>query len=456
MRKKTRFTKYKLLYIEYVVSVCQQNWQEIAESKSEQSTNQTSADEMNKLLLWKMLWKNSKDCTINSNVKELIHVILNLCVQATTKEAYQLISLLTPLLALIGEIVVKRDLAQNGIRFGPVTTSFITELQTATAQTLFTASYTVPLYNKCLFINTLQPNWLAVQLLDFLLSRYSCIDGDKGLYSTQISLDKILKKYFFLYPNGTPEGSSKTTKLSTPLKDIKNHEPESKTSNRRKTVSLTKKNIKGESLLQVACIKNDPSRVRELLELGINPNMKDHAGWTALHEVSNFGYFNCLRELMKSSILDIYVVNNDGISALHDAAQYNHIKIAQMLLKKGGEKLLNLRTNSRKLLAADFATTPQMKALLSKGVDQKSVPLKHILDEGLYKSYPPLSCDVIEEYLYLLSKLVTLFVTMEECKVEKEEIKQEISKFIKHVDLISKKTSLKIKIYCASIKKLLI
>ena len=58
--------------------------------------------------------------------------------------------------------------------------------------------------------------------------------------------------------------------------------------------------IIGESKLQVACIRNKPDRVKELIQLGIDPNQKDHAGWTALHEVASYGHVQCLKELLKS------------------------------------------------------------------------------------------------------------------------------------------------------------
>lgn len=40
--------------------------------------------------------------------------------------------------------------------------------------------------------------------------------------------------------------------------------------------------------------------MKELLQLGIDPNQKDHAGWTALHEVASYGHVDCMKELLKS------------------------------------------------------------------------------------------------------------------------------------------------------------
>lgn len=41
-------------------------------------------------------------------------------------------------------------------------------------------------------------------------------------------------------------------------------------------------------------------KVKQLLESGADANMKDNAGWTALHEACNHGYTGCVEELLKA------------------------------------------------------------------------------------------------------------------------------------------------------------
>ena len=49
---------------------------------------------------------------------------------------------------------------------------------------------------------------------------------------------------------------------------------------------IDKRNKKGETALQVACVKGDLLKAKDLLQQGANPNTQDNAGWTPLVSVS--------------------------------------------------------------------------------------------------------------------------------------------------------------------------
>ena len=59
--------------------------------------------------------------------------------------------------------------------------------------------------------------------------------------------------------------------------------------------------IIGENALHIACKNGRPHQVKELLEKGFDPNLLDNYGWTALHEASNFGHVDSVREMLKST-----------------------------------------------------------------------------------------------------------------------------------------------------------
>lgn len=52
----------------------------------------------------------------------------------------------------------------------------------------------------------------------------------------------------------------------------------------------TRLNSKGESALHRAAIRNDLVQLRRLLAAGHSPDVRDHAGWTPLHEAALRGY----------------------------------------------------------------------------------------------------------------------------------------------------------------------
>ncbi|TTA11862.1 BRCA1-associated RING domain protein 1 [Bagarius yarrelli] len=79
-----------------------------------------------------------------------------------------------------------------------------------------------------------------------------------------------------------------------------------------------KRNHKGETPLHLAAIKGDVETTKELLELGADPNLKDHAGWTPLSPV-----------LMKKNVLATLIG-----SKLSDAQQKQLVKAARVLSGK--------------------------------------------------------------------------------------------------------------------------
>ena len=74
--------------------------------------------------------------------------------------------------------------------------------------------------------------------------------------------------------------------------------------------------------------------------------VRDHCGWTPLHEASNHGYVDIVRLLIRAGadVNDPGGANCDGVTALHDAAANGHTNIVQLLLDSGADA--NLLTRS--------------------------------------------------------------------------------------------------------------
>uniref|UniRef100_A0A8C3GBN6 BRCA1 associated RING domain 1 n=1 Tax=Cyclopterus lumpus TaxID=8103 RepID=A0A8C3GBN6_CYCLU len=98
--------------------------------------------------------------------------------------------------------------------------------------------------------------------------------------------------------------------------------------------AVTKRNHKGETLLHLAAIKGDVEAVKELLDQGADPNLKDNAGWTPLHEACNLGHLVIVEVLVsRGALLNTPGYEND--SPLHDAVRNGHPAIVKLLLQFG-------------------------------------------------------------------------------------------------------------------------
>ncbi|XP_078572774.1 uncharacterized protein LOC144859761 isoform X2 [Branchiostoma floridae x Branchiostoma japonicum] len=124
---------------------------------------------------------------------------------------------------------------------------------------------------------------------------------------------------------------------------------------------VMKRNVRGETLLHLAAIKGDAETVLQLLQEGVDPNVRDNAGWTPLHEASNHGHTRVAEVLLDhGALINTTAFEND--SPLHDAVANGRVEVASLLVSRGAS--LDVR-NKLGHLPGDLAVTEAMKEALN-------------------------------------------------------------------------------------------
>uniref|UniRef100_A0A4W5L1W2 BRCA1 associated RING domain 1 n=1 Tax=Hucho hucho TaxID=62062 RepID=A0A4W5L1W2_9TELE len=141
------------------------------------------------------------------------------------------------------------------------------------------------------------------------------------------------------------------------------------------SLAVVKRNHKGETPLHLAAIKGDVETVKELLDQGADPNLKDNAGWTPLHEACNLGHQGVVEVLVERGGVLLNTPGYENDSPLHDAVRNGHTGIAILLLQHGASQSV---LNMFGLCPVDYAMSPEMQAILlaaSEGPHPVNSPL---------------------------------------------------------------------------------
>ena len=96
-------------------------------------------------------------------------------------------------------------------------------------------------------------------------------------------------------------------------------------------------------------IENYKEAVQILLAEGIDPNIQDNNGNTALILASYHGYIEIVRLLLTANA-NPNIQNNIGNTALILASMQGHTEIVRLLLDSNGANIANLQNNNMVIL----------------------------------------------------------------------------------------------------------
>ncbi|KAI9254280.1 ankyrin repeat-containing domain protein, partial [Sporodiniella umbellata] len=110
-----------------------------------------------------------------------------------------------------------------------------------------------------------------------------------------------------------------------------------------------KKDASGRTELHRAASAGNGDKLHTLLARGVDPNPRDHAGYSPLHEASLRGHTRAVRLLLEHGA-DVHAQGGpDEDTALHDATENGHGAVIQLLLDHGAHPLQTNRQGKHPL-----------------------------------------------------------------------------------------------------------
>ncbi|KAJ7338244.1 hypothetical protein JRQ81_010969 [Phrynocephalus forsythii] len=126
-------------------------------------------------------------------------------------------------------------------------------------------------------------------------------------------------------------------------------------------------------LLEAAC-RHDVEEVRQLLQSGLDPNLYNEDGLTALHQccIDDFGD---IVELLLGAGADVNACDSELWTPLHAAATCGHLHLVELLVQKGANLLaVNSDGNMPYDLCEDDATLDYIEtAMADQGITQETI-----------------------------------------------------------------------------------
>ncbi|XP_069952574.1 SMC5-SMC6 complex localization factor protein 1 isoform X3 [Cherax quadricarinatus] len=308
------------------------------------------------LLTWRVFWGDSRSPAATMPVKQLIQFWVSMASAPSVIKHY-----LSQLVCMLLELAWRSN-KQFLIPSGPLPDSLL-----ATGNEMHLRMKDYDSRHTIKLILDLSSPWAKMVVCSIIFQRVA------GVQDRAITLADIKSQH----DKASTPFSPTRSQLSTPpaKRGLSPH-------------LINKQNHKGETPLIRACMKNNVKRVQEILKVpGVDINITDNSGWTAIHEAVICGYDQCVELLLNHNCHDVvntkktmysYVkkcenslgVNvrarggDDKRTPLHDAVESNHLSTAKLLLDYGGGDLLKDKTKGGKT-PLNLATTTEMRQLLN-------------------------------------------------------------------------------------------
>ncbi|XP_042321536.1 protein phosphatase 1 regulatory subunit 16A [Sceloporus undulatus] len=126
-------------------------------------------------------------------------------------------------------------------------------------------------------------------------------------------------------------------------------------------------------LLEAAC-RNDVEEVRQFLQSGLDPNLYNEDGLTALHQCCIDDYEDIVLLLLEAGA-DVNACDSELWTPLHAAATCGHLHLVELLIAKGANLLaVNSDGNMPYDLCEDDATLDYIEtAMAEQGITQETI-----------------------------------------------------------------------------------
>lgn len=110
-------------------------------------------------------------------------------------------------------------------------------------------------------------------------------------------------------------------------------------------VDVNMRDREGKTALHIAAANNDDEAICRLVELGAKRKLKDHKGETALHSAAAAGHTRVV-ELLLELAADINAKDKAGWTAVSHAEFNNHFELADRLVELGGSDPRGIRSQT--------------------------------------------------------------------------------------------------------------